>query len=157
MSPRTAKVKCPHYGGQINFESEAVEAMACVEDGVRGADALRETTEGRVWRGMGRRDLSMATGGAGRPFASLSYGGRRGKVDLFKKLFNDPHLILEVLRPHKEDIVGIVVESTYNSYWMVDILMEKGYCLFSTWDHPARRFRALYAYRIEPLPGSFAQ
>jgi hypothetical protein len=38
MSPLTAKVKCPHYGGQTNFESEAFEAVACVEDGVRGAD-----------------------------------------------------------------------------------------------------------------------
>ncbi len=46
---------------------------------------------------------------------------------LYKKLFNDPELILEVLRPHKENIVGIVVESTYNWYWMVDMLMEQGY------------------------------
>ena len=45
---------------------------------------------------------------------------------LYKKLFNDPELILEVLRPHKENIVGIVVESTYNWYWMVDMLMEEG-------------------------------
>jgi transposase len=46
---------------------------------------------------------------------------------LYKKLFNDPELILEVLRPHKENIVSIVVESTYNWYWMVDMLMEQGY------------------------------
>ena len=46
---------------------------------------------------------------------------------LYKKLFNDPELILEVLRPHKENIVGIVVESTYNWYRMVDMLMEEGY------------------------------
>jgi hypothetical protein len=38
MSPLTAKVKCPHYGRQTNLESEAVEAVACIEDGVRGAD-----------------------------------------------------------------------------------------------------------------------
>jgi hypothetical protein len=31
MSPLTAKVKCPHYGGQINFESEALEDVASFE------------------------------------------------------------------------------------------------------------------------------
>jgi transposase len=44
-----------------------------------------------------------------------------------KKLHNDRQLILEVLRPHKEYIVGIVLESTYNWYWMVDALMDEGY------------------------------
>jgi hypothetical protein len=34
MSPLTAKVKCPHYGRQVNLESEAIEAVAFVEDGV---------------------------------------------------------------------------------------------------------------------------
>ena len=29
--------------------------------------------------------------------------------------------------PRKADIVGIVVESTYDGYWMVDALMEEGY------------------------------
>jgi hypothetical protein len=38
ISPLTAKVKCPPYGGQAHFELEALEAVACVEDGVRGAD-----------------------------------------------------------------------------------------------------------------------
>ncbi len=37
MSPLTAKVKCPHYGRQSNFESEAVKAVASIEDGARGA------------------------------------------------------------------------------------------------------------------------
>jgi transposase len=50
-------------------------------------------------------------------------GGRLWK----KKLRNDPSLISETLRPFKEDIVGIVVESTYNWYWLVDLLMEEGY------------------------------
>jgi len=31
-----------------------------------------------------------------------------------KKLKNDPSLILDTLRPFKEDIEGVVVESTYN-------------------------------------------
>jgi transposase len=32
-----------------------------------------------------------------------------------------------VLHPHPKDLVGIVVESTYNWYWLVDALMEEGY------------------------------
>jgi transposase len=44
-----------------------------------------------------------------------------------KKLRNDPELILDVLKPYKADMVGIVVESTYNWYWLVDLLMDEGY------------------------------
>jgi len=44
-----------------------------------------------------------------------------------KKLQNDPCLIVETLKPFKGDIVGIVVESTYNWYWLVDLMMEEGY------------------------------
>jgi len=29
------------------------------------------------------------------------------------------------LKPYKEEIVGVVVESTYNWYWLVDALMER--------------------------------
>ncbi len=31
------------------------------------------------------------------------------------------------LAPHKEEIIGVVVESTYNWYWLVDGLMDAGY------------------------------
>jgi len=44
-----------------------------------------------------------------------------------KKLPNDSQLILEVLGPYKDDLAGVVVESTYNWYWIVDALMEQGY------------------------------
>src|SRR5512143_391785 len=50
-----------------------------------------------------------------------------GKRIWKKKLRNDPVLISSALRPFKEDIVGIVVESTYNWYWLVDLMMEEGY------------------------------
>jgi len=50
-------------------------------------------------------------------------GGRVWK----KKLSNDPNLISAILKPFKKDIEGIVVESTYNWYWLVDLLMEEGY------------------------------
>ena len=50
-----------------------------------------------------------------------------GKRMFKKRLPNEPQLILEVLKAYKEDMVGIVVESTYNWYWLVDALMDEGY------------------------------
>ncbi len=44
-----------------------------------------------------------------------------------KKLPNDPLTILNIFEPYREELVGIVVESTYNWYWLVDVLMEEGY------------------------------
>jgi transposase len=51
----------------------------------------------------------------------------QGKRVFKKKLSNDMGWIREVLVPFKEELVGIVVESTYNWYWLVDGLMEEGY------------------------------
>jgi len=50
-----------------------------------------------------------------------------GKRVFKRKLANDPEVILDALKPYKEDIAGIVVESTYNWYWLVDMLMADGY------------------------------
>jgi transposase len=50
-----------------------------------------------------------------------------GKRIFKKKLRNDPAMIRETLKPFKADIEGIVVESTYNWYWMVDLLKEEEY------------------------------
>jgi transposase len=44
-----------------------------------------------------------------------------------KRLANDLKLILEQLSPYQSSIEGLVVESTYNWYWLVDGLMEQGY------------------------------
>lgn len=44
-----------------------------------------------------------------------------------KKLPNRPKTILAALKPFKKKLVGIVVESTYNWYWLVDTLNENGY------------------------------
>jgi transposase len=44
-----------------------------------------------------------------------------------KRLPNDLHGILEFLKPWREEIVGVVVESTFNWYWLVDGLQEAGY------------------------------
>ncbi len=51
----------------------------------------------------------------------------KGKRVYKKKLRNDPENILTAMMPHKDKISGIVVESTYNWYWLVDLLMEEGY------------------------------
>src|SRR4029450_9118509 len=44
-----------------------------------------------------------------------------------KRLPNNLPTILEQLAPHHAEIEGLVVESTYNWYWLVDGLMEAGY------------------------------
>jgi transposase len=44
-----------------------------------------------------------------------------------KKLPNEPEVILETLKPFRKDIVGAVIESTFNWYWLVDLLIEEGY------------------------------
>jgi len=50
-----------------------------------------------------------------------------GKRLFKKKLPNDPDMILGALDPVKKDLAGVVVESTFNWYWLVDLLMEEGY------------------------------
>ena len=40
---------------------------------------------------------------------------------------NDLEEILRALEPHRKELVGIVVEPTYNWYWLVDGLMNAGY------------------------------
>ena len=44
-----------------------------------------------------------------------------------RRLPNQPDLILTELEPYKDHLVGIVVESTFNWYWLVDLLMDEGY------------------------------
>jgi transposase len=44
-----------------------------------------------------------------------------------KRLTNDLTILLEALKPYKNNIEGVVVESTYNWYWLADGLQEAGY------------------------------
>jgi len=44
-----------------------------------------------------------------------------------KRVSNNLDLILEVLEPFRDQLKGLVVESTYNWYWLVDGLMDAGY------------------------------
>jgi len=50
----------------------------------------------------------------------------------FKRIFkkrvpNDLNLILNTFKPFGDQLKGIVVESTYNWYWLIDGLMDNGY------------------------------
>ena len=51
----------------------------------------------------------------------------KDKVVYQKRLANDLPSIVEQLSPYSSSIEGIVVESTYNWYWLVDGLMDKAY------------------------------
>jgi transposase len=69
-------------------------------------------------------------------FASIDLHGNNAvlviideeKKWVFKRKFkNDLELILSALGKYRAPLAGIVVESTYNWYWLVDGLMENGY------------------------------
>jgi transposase len=53
----------------------------------------------------------------------------KGKRVFHRKLPNDRATIINTLAPYEGTIAGIVVESTYNWYWLVDMLMDEGYKL----------------------------
>lgn len=44
-----------------------------------------------------------------------------------QRVLNDLALIVDTLEPFRSELEGIVVESTYNWYWLVDGLMDAGY------------------------------
>ena len=46
-----------------------------------------------------------------------------------KKTKNDLRLVAQALKPYQKQIKGVVVESTYNWYWLVDGLLEEEYKL----------------------------
>jgi transposase len=50
-----------------------------------------------------------------------------GKRIFSRRLPNDSERIMLALKPHTKKLAGIAVESTYNWYWLVDMLMEAGY------------------------------
>lgn len=49
------------------------------------------------------------------------------RVALQRRLPNELGRILEALEPYREQLVGVVVESTCHGYWLVDGLQEAGY------------------------------
>ena len=48
------------------------------------------------------------------------------RIVLQKRLANNLGQIRGVLEPHREELAGVVVESTYHGYWLVDGLMDAG-------------------------------
>lgn len=50
-----------------------------------------------------------------------------GKRFFKKKVPNDPEMIPGALDPVRGDLAGVVVESNFNRYWLVDLLMGEGY------------------------------
>lgn len=50
-----------------------------------------------------------------------------GKRVFKKKVSNEAEFILSYLGEFQQEIVGVVVESTFNWYWLVDLLGEAGY------------------------------
>ena len=53
--------------------------------------------------------------------------GEQDQVIYRQRLSNHLPTILEQLAPYQADITGVVIESTYNWYWLVDGLMEADY------------------------------
>ena len=49
------------------------------------------------------------------------------KVVYRKRLINEPGIVLSALAPFSAELQGVVVESTYNWYWLVDALMGDGH------------------------------
>jgi len=50
-----------------------------------------------------------------------------GKIVYQKRLSNDINVIIKELHSYQDSLAGIVVESTYNWYWLVDGLQAAGY------------------------------
>jgi transposase len=69
---------------------------------------------------------------------------------LQKRLANDLGQIRGVLEPHRDELAGVVVESTYNWYWLVDGLMDAGYRVHLA--HPS----AIKKYEGLKYSGDFA-
>jgi len=57
----------------------------------------------------------------------LAVKDSEGKVLYRRRLENNLHNIEQALAPYRQRLVGVVVESTFNWYWLVDGLMEAGY------------------------------
>lgn len=51
------------------------------------------------------------------------------RVHYRKRLRNELARVIDALKPFEGGLVGAVVESTYNWYWLVDGLMDAGHCV----------------------------
>tara|TARA_Y100000782_G_scaffold17942_1_gene18554 strand:- start:12 stop:1028 length:1017 start_codon:yes stop_codon:yes gene_type:complete len=60
----------------------------------------------------------------------FAISNEEGVIVSRKKLPNDLDKILSFLAPFKDQLIGLVVESTFNWYWLVDALIENKYCVY---------------------------
>jgi len=68
-----------------------------------------------------------------------------------KRVANNLDLILQTLNPFGSQLKGLVVESTYNWYWLIDGLMDNGYqCLH------CQQFRRYYNRKVAQANTSLA-
>ena len=73
------------------------------------------------------------------------------RIVLQKRLPNELGQIQAALEPHREELMGVVVESTFNWYWLVDGLMDAGYRVHLA--HPS----AIKKYEGLKYSGDFAE
>jgi len=72
------------------------------------------------------------------------------RIVFSKRLPNELGQIGAALEPHREDLAGVVIESTYNWYWLVDGLMDASYRVHLA--HPS----AIKKYEGLKYSGDFA-
>ena len=65
------------------------------------------------------------------------------RILVSRRVPNSLPLVLQALEPHREEIVGVVVEATYNWYWLVDGLQAAGYRVHLANPAAIRRYEGL--------------
>src|SRR3990172_354346 len=60
-----------------------------------------------------------------------------------RRVPNDLAMVLGTLEPYRQEIVGVVVESTYNWYWLVDGLQAAGYTVHLANTAAMKRYEGL--------------
>ena len=60
-----------------------------------------------------------------------------------RRLLNDLSVILAALEPYRHELAGVVVESTYNWYWLVDGLQAGGYRVYLANPAAMKRYEGL--------------
>lgn len=57
----------------------------------------------------------------------IGLADERGRTLLERKMPNDLEKVLRTIEPFRAEIEGIVIESTFNGYWIIDGLIEEGF------------------------------
>lgn len=65
------------------------------------------------------------------------------RVLVSRRVKNDLAQILALLAPHRGEMTGVVVESTYNWYWLVDGLQDAGHSVYLANTHAIKKYDGL--------------